>query len=121
MKLMALLRLTRMEHSAMLVVAVLAAEMIAGKLPGAWILLLSLISPVFISMSSFAVNDYFDLEVDRVNNRKRPLVTGEIKPSDAVYITILSMLVGLAASALINWGGIRYSPGFWHARPSLQL
>ena len=103
MKLMALLRLTRMEHSAMLVIAVLAAEMIAGKLPGAWILLLSFISPVFISMSSFAVNDYFDLEVDRINNRKRPLVTGEIKPTDAIYITILSMLVGLAASALINW------------------
>ena len=103
MRLMALLRLTRMEHSAMLVIAVLAAEMIAGRLPGAWILILSIVSPVFISMSSFAVNDYFDLEVDRMNNRKRPLVTGDMKPSDAVYITILSMLIGLIASALINW------------------
>ncbi len=103
MRLMALLRLTRMEHSAMLVIAVLAAEMIAGRLPGAWILILSIVSPVFISMSSFAVNDYFDLEVDRMNNRKRPLVTGDMKPSDAVYITILSMLIGLVASALINW------------------
>jgi geranylgeranylglycerol-phosphate geranylgeranyltransferase len=92
-----------MEHSAMLVIAVLAAEMIAGRLPGAWILILSIVSPVFISMSSFAVNDYFDLEVDRMNNRKRPLVTGDMKPSDAVYITILSMLIGLVASALINW------------------
>jgi geranylgeranylglycerol-phosphate geranylgeranyltransferase len=85
------------------VVAVIAAELITKSLPPVSILFLSIITPIFISMASFAVNDYFDLEVDRVNRRKRPLVSGELKPSDAVYITMASLAIGLAASALINW------------------
>lgn len=103
MNIKAVLKLTRIEHSIMLVVAVLAAELVAKGIPGPETLALSLITPIFISMASFAVNDYFDLEVDRVNRRKRPLVSGELRPSDAIYITTACMAIGLAASALINW------------------
>ncbi len=98
----ALLRLTRIEHSAMLVVAVIAAELLSGGLPGTYILLLSVITPIFISMASFAINDYFDIEVDRLNSKSRPLVTGELKPRDAVYASAACFAIGIAAAALIN-------------------
>ena len=102
-KLVAVLKLTRIEHSLMLVIAVVAAELLAsGSLPPLPILILSLIAPVFISMASFAINDYFDVEADRINKKMRPLVTGDLTRRGALYITVISLFIGVAASALIN-------------------
>ncbi|MDE1855329.1 MAG: UbiA family prenyltransferase [Candidatus Micrarchaeota archaeon] len=101
-KIAAILRLTRIEHSAMLVVAVLAAELLSGGFPAIGKLLLSIIAPIFISMASFAVNDYFDIKVDKLNMKNRPLVTGELRPDDAILIAIVCFGIGIAAAALIN-------------------
>ncbi len=102
-KISAFFRLTRIEHSVMLVVAVIAAELISSGLPGPIALALSLVAPVFISMSSFAINDYFDVESDRANRRfDRPITGGEISRRSALHISVICMLIGLAASAFIN-------------------
>ncbi len=100
----AFLRLTRIEHSAMLVIAVIAAELISGGLPhSAPVLALSLITPIFISMASFAINDYFDVESDRANKRSdRPITSGEISMRSALAISIVCLAVGVIASAFIN-------------------
>lgn len=96
------MRLTRIEHSAMLAVAVLAAEQLSNGLPGMTVLILSLVAPVLVSMASFAINDYFDIKVDRLNKKRRPLVTGELKPPQALYISAAAFAGGIAASAAIN-------------------
>ncbi len=96
------IKLTRIEHSLMLIIAVVAAEIIALGLPGINVLILSIITPVFISMGAFAINDYFDIETDRINRKSNPLLKGNLKPKDALYITAVSMLIGIAASAMIN-------------------
>ncbi len=103
-KLGAILKLTRIEHSLLLIIAVVAAELIAGNkvLPTLGILILSIITPVFVSAGAFAINDYFDIEVDRANRKLRPLVSGDLKPSDAIWITGACMVIGIAASLLIN-------------------
>ncbi|MDE1851869.1 MAG: UbiA family prenyltransferase [Candidatus Micrarchaeota archaeon] len=101
-RLSAVLKLTRIEHSIMLVIAVLTAEIISGGIPMLPVMVLSLITPIFISMGSFSINDYFDIEVDRKNRKNRPLVTGDITPNGALWITVVCMVVGVAASALIN-------------------
>ncbi len=101
-KLVAVLRLTRIEHSIMLIIAVLAAELLAGGLPSAVPLFLSIVAPTLISMASFAINDYYDIDVDRLNAKNRPLVTGELKPIDAAYTSGVCFAIGIVASALIN-------------------
>ncbi len=101
-KVSAIFKLTRIEHSLMLVVAVIAAELIAGGLPSLSIFIASLITPIFVSMAAFAINDYFDVEVDKANKKKGPLVTGELSRSSALYITTICLVVGIAASAFIN-------------------
>jgi len=99
----AILKLTRIEHSIMLVIAVLAAELIVKGLPNLFVLLMSIITPVFISMASFAINDYFDMEVDKFNKKvQRPLVNGSLKPLDAIYVTAITLVIGIVASAFIN-------------------
>lgn len=101
----AFLKLTRIEHSIMLVIAVVAAELIVGlgKLPSINFLILSIVTPVFISMGSFAINDYFDVEVDKVNKKfDRPIVAGIISKEEAMYVSIACFLVGAAAALFIN-------------------
>ncbi|MEM3839337.1 MAG: UbiA family prenyltransferase [Candidatus Micrarchaeaceae archaeon] len=101
-KIAAILRLTRIEHSLMLVVAVIAAELASGGIPKLPIFALSLVTPIFISMAAFAINDYFDVEVDKANNEKRPLVTGQLTKCEAMAITYACLLAGIAASFLVN-------------------
>ncbi|MDE1804552.1 MAG: UbiA family prenyltransferase [Candidatus Micrarchaeota archaeon] len=103
-KIAAILKLTRIEHSIMLVIAVIAAELIVngGMLPATPTLVFSLVTPIFISMGAFAINDYFDIKVDRANKKNRPLVTGALKPGEALYIAIATILIGIASSYFIN-------------------
>lgn len=99
----AILRLTRIEHSLMLVIAVFAAELISGGIPQPIALAASFVTPIFISMASFAINDYFDVGVDRANGKEdRPLVSGELRKCDALYVTYASLAIGMFASLLIN-------------------
>jgi geranylgeranylglycerol-phosphate geranylgeranyltransferase len=103
-KVIALLRLTRIEHSIMLVIAVLIAEIITRALPVLQILLLSIITPIFISMASFAINDYFDVDSDRLNKRyDRPIISGDISRKGALEVAVASFIIGVAASAFINY------------------
>jgi geranylgeranylglycerol-phosphate geranylgeranyltransferase len=100
----AFVRLTRAEHSVMLALAVIAAEIIAiGEVPSYGLLVLSIIPPILISMGAFAINDYFDIGIDRANGKKRPLVTGVIKPKGALRITAIVFFLGVLASAFVNW------------------
>ncbi len=103
-KLKSILKLTRIEHSIMLLFAVLAGELLAlGTLPVLPVLVASLITPVFISMASFAINDYFDVDVDKANKKKdRPLVNGELSKETALYVTGISLFIGIFTSLFIN-------------------
>lgn len=104
-KISAILKLTRIEHSIMLVVAVIAAELIVGRgmLPNYGILIFSLITPIFVSMGSFAINDYFDIEVDKKNKKiNRPIVNGRISLKEAFWIAMISFSIGVVSSFFIN-------------------
>ncbi|MFT3894737.1 MAG: UbiA family prenyltransferase [Anaerolineales bacterium] len=84
-------------------VCVLIGEWIAlGKLPSVQQMLLGFISVFLISGSALVLNDYFDLEVDKVNMPERPLPSGALSPTDALVLTGAAITVGLIASLLIS-------------------
>jgi len=97
-------RLTRLEHAAMLCVAVLVGEIVAlGRMPDLELMLLSFIPPFFIEISAFAINDVFDVDTDTENKRlDRPLVSGEAKLEEAAAIAIIAYLIGVGAALFIN-------------------
>lgn len=97
-----MLRLTRIEHSFMLVIAVLSAELITKALPSTVPLILSAITPISISAAAFAINDYFDIDVDKINRKVRPLVKGTLQKRDALYTALAGLIIGVAASLFIN-------------------
>lgn len=103
MDLKTLVQLTRAEHSLMLVLAVWIGEIITlGDFPNISLALLSALPPFFIGLASFAINDYFDFESDKINKRiDRPLVRGVIKLTDVRAITMVCFAVG-AIFSLFN-------------------
>jgi geranylgeranylglycerol-phosphate geranylgeranyltransferase len=59
------------------------------------------------------LNDYFDLEVDRVNAPDRPLPSGLISPFEAILLTIFTALIGLAAAFLLSISAFVLCSIFW--------
>ncbi len=100
-----LAKLTRFEHALMLAFAVLIAEtVVLGSFPPLNLIIgLSLLVPVFSEMGAFAMNDYFDIETDRLNKRTdRPLVRGTISPGFALYFSIASLILSTVLAYFIN-------------------
>lgn len=74
-----------------------------GGLPEFWTALATMIGGAFAAGSASAFNCYFDRDMDRLMNRtkKRPLVTGELTPREAV---VFASLLGAAAIAILWFG-----------------
>ncbi|MFH1448516.1 MAG: UbiA family prenyltransferase [Candidatus Micrarchaeota archaeon] len=100
MNVLSLARLTRIEHSIFLVIAVAIGEIMAlGHFPNPELAVMSFIPPFAIGLASFAINDYFDLETDKQNRRTdRPLVNGSVTPHVAFYGSMVLFLLGISAS-----------------------
>jgi geranylgeranylglycerol-phosphate geranylgeranyltransferase len=70
-------------------------------------IVLGFVTGFAICAFSMVVNDYYDIEVDRVNQPTRPLPSGEVSKSGAVVIAILMLVAGFAATALLlNIGAV---------------
>jgi len=64
-------------------------------------IVLGFVTGFAICAFSMVVNDYYDIEVDRVNQPTRPLPSGQLTKSGAVAIAVLMLMVGLVATALL--------------------
>lgn len=108
-KLKAIWELMRLEHGVMLFIAILIGSIISQKtLHGDTNLplinvFLTFFTALFLEASTFALNDYYDLEIDRINKRTdRPLVRGDISPKTALYSFYILFPLGLICSYFVN-------------------
>jgi geranylgeranylglycerol-phosphate geranylgeranyltransferase len=93
---------------------VILGEIVAlGSLPPFREALLGFLCGFFISGSAIVLNDYFDLEVDRVNTPERPLPAGLLSPSDAILLTGVTALIGLGAAILLGASAFVLCFLFW--------
>jgi 4-hydroxybenzoate polyprenyltransferase len=60
----------------------------------------SAIITIFVMFYSMVVNDLFDLDVDRINNPERPLVTGQITRREAIVLSIFTVFATEFLNAL---------------------
>ena len=101
----------RLEHGIMLFIAVLIGSVIAQKMlynitsfPSFNQLILTFFTVLFLEASTFALNDYYDLEIDKKNKRTdRPLVRGDITPKTALYLFFALFPLGIACSFFVNY------------------
>lgn len=66
-------------------------------------LALAMLAAFLILGAGNAINDYFDLDSDRVNNPKRPIPSGQAGRRSALIFSIILFLIGIVLSGFINW------------------
>jgi geranylgeranylglycerol-phosphate geranylgeranyltransferase len=76
-------------------------------------MMLGFLCAFFISGSAIVLNDYFDLEVDRINAADRPLPAGIVSPSEAILLTVVATVIGLAASFAVSIPSFILCVIFW--------
>jgi geranylgeranylglycerol-phosphate geranylgeranyltransferase len=64
-------------------------------------LALGFVTGFSICAYSMVLNDYYDIEVDRVNQPSRPLPSGQVSPRAAVWLAVVLLAVGMAAAAIL--------------------
>jgi len=113
-KIKGLIELLRPELPFAAGVCVIIGEIITlGDLPSTSEMFFGFIFGFFLSGSAMILNDYFDIEVDKINAPNRPLSSGLISPREAVGFTIMMTLIGLAASFFINRLAVLVYIVFW--------
>jgi geranylgeranylglycerol-phosphate geranylgeranyltransferase len=111
------LEMMRPVNSLMVGLAIIVGAVITGGvhiLDNMGILTLSFMTGFTISGASMAINDYYDREIDAINEPKRPIPSGKISPHKAVVFTAILSLIGFISSwqisvsafsiALLAWG-----------------
>lgn len=106
-KIVAILRIVRPVNCLMIGFAVVIGEFIAlGELPGLREAFLGFATASTMMAGTMAVNDYYDIEIDRINRPERPLPSGILTPQSAIALGLGSCAVGLAAAAQLNIGSL---------------
>ena len=85
----------------------------AGAIPTLRAAALGFVCGFFLSGSALITNDYFDLEVDRVNAPQRALPSGLLSPLEAMASGIAAGLIGLIAAWDLNWFALEISLIVW--------
>jgi len=95
-------------------ICVVVGEALAlGHLPELWMALWGFLIGFLISGSEMVSNDYFDLEVDRVNHPDRPLPSGQVSVREVLYFTALLSISGLLVSALLGPLTLAFTAALW--------
>jgi len=102
-KIIGLFRLFRFELPFTAGVCVVLGELLAlGKFPTAAQVASGFLSVFFISATSLILNDYFDIESDKINAPERPLPAGLVTKRDVVLLSIVVTMLGFITSSLIS-------------------
>ncbi|MBA4407211.1 prenyltransferase [bacterium] len=102
-KLRGLFRLFRFELPFTAGVCVILGELLAlGRLPAVTEIALGFLSVFFISSTALILNDYFDLETDRINAPERPLPSGLITERDVIFLSVAVTILGFITAFFIS-------------------
>ena len=97
------LRLMRPVNCAMMGVAVIVGAALArpNSLGFSWsTLVYGFVTGFTLTAASMAINDYYDREIDAVNEPNRPIPSGTVRPKGALVFVAILTAVGFVASYL---------------------
>lgn len=81
---------------------VLGMLLAASSVPSPTSVALGFIAMFCISGTALILNDYFDVETDRVNAPQRPIPSGLVTPRAALVLSFVVAAIGLLASAALG-------------------
>lgn len=84
-------------------VCVVMGQMLAlGEFAEVHLILYGFWSVFLISASILVMNDYFDVETDRINAPHRPIPSNLVTPNEALYFSLLLLFTGILLGYLIS-------------------
>ncbi len=110
------LEIMRPVNSVMLGVAIIIGAFITGGteiLSDGWSLIFAFLTGFTMSGAAMAINDYYDREIDAVNEPQRAIPSGRISPRAAVIFTGVLSTVGLASSYMISMEALLIAVFAW--------
>lgn len=111
-----LVRLMRPVNSLMVGFAVIIGAVIGGGadlLGSPFSLVLAFVTGFALTGGAMAINDYYDREIDAVNEPDRPIPSGAVKPREALMLFFLLTALGLASSWGTGLGGLIIAASAW--------
>lgn len=91
-------------------ICVIAGQVISvAGLPPTVTVVYGFLAGFFLSASAMVSNDYFDIEVDRVDKPHRPLPSGRVSGKEVAMIAALLAVSGLAMAALIGLTALAFA------------
>jgi geranylgeranylglycerol-phosphate geranylgeranyltransferase len=113
-KLSGLFRLFRLELSFTAGVCVLLGELLAlAGLPSVTDATYGFLSIFCISATALILNDYFDLETDRINAPNRPLPSGLVTEAETILLSVVVALLGFMFSYFISYKALVVALAVW--------
>jgi len=98
-----LIKLVRFELPFSAGVCVLMGQLLAlGEFASVAVSFFGFASVFLISASILVMNDYFDVETDRINAPYRPIPSNLVTPNEALFFSLLLLFAGLLLSYLIS-------------------
>ena len=102
-KINGLLKLLRFELPFSAGVCVVMGQLLAlGEFASIFITISGFISVFLISASILVMNDYFDVETDKINAPHRPIPLNLVTPNGALFFSLLLLFTGIFLSYLIS-------------------
>jgi len=96
--------LTRLEHGFIYGLGVIAGVFITLGYIDTRLSFFGFLTALFLQASAFALNDYFDYEVDVANRRlDRPIVRGDISRREALIISVIFAVPGFLFAYIISF------------------
>jgi geranylgeranylglycerol-phosphate geranylgeranyltransferase len=91
-------KVTRPQNNLITALSVFVGAAVAGDIESWEKVIFACLSAFFISAGGNSINDFFDLEIDRINKPYRPLPQGEISLSSVLPFSFLLFLLGIFLS-----------------------
>jgi geranylgeranylglycerol-phosphate geranylgeranyltransferase len=98
-------RILRPVNSVMMGLGILVGVVLADRLRTSVspeVLMLAFVTGFTLTGSAMVINDYYDREIDAINEPKRPLPSGDVKPGEALIYSALLSLIGVTAAYLTS-------------------
>jgi len=101
-KLIGFLQLTRPLNCLMMGFAVIVGASLVSTLNFTTNLLLGFVTAFSLTAASMVINDFYDREIDAINEPNRPIPRGDVSPKEALIFALVLSLFGLIAAFKTN-------------------
>jgi len=114
LKPVAVVKIMRVVNCVMIGFAVIIGEFFALQgWPKISEIVLGFFTGFFLQAAADVINDYFDREIDAINNPDRPIPRGDISPKEAILLFIIFTFIGLALSFPLGLECLIFASLFW--------